>query len=496
MATYINLYILYEYTIYQYIMKGGISVLIHVVRAGESLWSIANQYYTNPEAINGLNQLPDPNHLLIGQSLLIPSPYTTHRVKQGESLWSIAKEYGITVQAILQINRLSNPISLVPGQGLLIPPLIHVVQPGESLKSIAIYYDTTIQDIILENHILHPDLLQNGMSLIIPHPKPEVEVNAYSYQNSKDAIKTLSSIGHLLTYFSPFAYMLQEDGSLQPLDDQAMIDKAIAQKIIPMMSITNFSSTHAGSNLSHVILSSPELRNRTISNIIQAMKQKGYTALNVDFENVLAEDGEHYIEFLKLAVERLHPYGYVVSIALAPKISQQQSGLLYAAHDYEAFGAIVDFVILMTYEWGYRKGPPQAISPINQMKKVIDYALPLIPLKKIFLGFQIYARDWLLPHVQGQEAETFSPQEAIRRATQYGVEIRYDATAQSPFFNYIDEQGRKHEVWFEDARSAQAKFDLMKEYHLPGVSYWVLGYSFPQNWALLENNFNVKKLIP
>jgi spore germination protein len=126
---------------------------------------------------------------------------------------------------------------------------------------------------------------------------------------------------------------------------------------------------------------------------------------------------------------------------------------------------------------------------------VLDYAVSVIPKNKIFFGFQIYARDWILPHVQGQEAETFSQQEAIRRAIQYRVAIQYDQVSQSPFFRYIDAQGRSHEVWFEDARSAQAKFDTVKEYGLRGISYWVLGYPYPQNWLLLEDNFTIRKII-
>jgi spore germination protein len=167
--------------------------------------------------------------------------------------------------------------------------------------------------------------------------------------------------------------------------------------------------------------------------------------------------------------------------------------LLYEAHDYPAHGRIVDFVVLMTYEWGWRKGPPTAISPINAIKRVLDYAITVIPRNKIFMGFQIYARDWLLPFVQGQEAETFSEQEAINRAIKYNAVIQYDDVAQSPFFRYTDEQGRAHEVWFEDARSAQAKFDTVKSYSLGGISYWALGYPFPQNWTLLEDNFNIRK---
>ena len=225
------------------------------------------------------------------------------------------------------------------------------------------------------------------------------------------------------------------------------------------------------------------------------MKEKGYKGLNIDFENVFPADRENYNQFLQRAVDRLHPEGYFVSSALAPKTSAEQKGLLYEAHDYEAHGRIVDFVVLMTYEWGYRKGPAQAISPLNEIKRVLDYAVTVIPRDKILFGFQIYARDWLLPFVPGQEAETFSQQEAIRRAVQHKVAIQYDPVAQAPFFRYTDDEGRNHEVWFEDARSAQAKFDMVKNYHLRGISYWVLGYPFPQNWLLLGDNFTIRKRV-
>jgi len=332
------------------------------------------------------------------------------------------------------------------------------------------------------------------MSLMIPPRKPEIEVNAYTYQTDEAAAQTVHQLGPLLTFLSPFAYLINENGDLSPIADELSIQAAVIQGVVPMMAITNFTSTAAGSNLAHVVLSSPELRANVISNMLQIMGDKGYRGVNIDFENVLPEDRENYNQFLQETVDRLHPAGYFVSTAVAPKVSATQAGLLYEAHDYEAHGRIVDFVILMTYEWGYRLGPPQPISPINQMRRVVEYALSVMPASKIVLGFQIYARDWLLPHVQGQEAQTFSPQEAVRRAVQYGAAISYNTTAQSPFFRYVDEQGRQHEVWFEDARSAQAKFDLAKEFNLRGISYWALGYPFPQNWALLQSNFNIRKI--
>lgn len=469
-------------------------MLIHVVKAGEALWQIANYYRVSADAIAEVNELPDPNQLVIGQALVIPTEDIFHTVVPGESLWKIAEIYGTTVQTILRNNRITNPDNIYPGLLLYIPALRYRIQPGDTLWSVAQKYKVSLNDLIKVNNIENANLVYPGTVLVIPRkPRPSIYVNGYIYILGEEAVPIVEKDGKHLTYLSPFAYLIKEDGSLQPVKDIPAIQAAKAEKVIPMMSITNFTSTAKGENLAHIVLASPEIVERLLDNIINIMKQNGYLGLNIDFENVLPADREAYNRFLQSAVNRLHPEGFFVSTAVAPKTSTTQTGLLYEAHDYEAHGRIVDFVILMTYEWGYRKGPPQAISPLNQIKRVLDYAITVIPREKIYFGFQIYARDWLLPFVPGQEAETFSMQEAVSRAVRYGTTIQYDTVAQSPFYRYTDAQGRAHEVWFEDARSAQAKFNTVKDYNLKGISYWALGYPFPQNWALLEDNFTISK---
>jgi spore germination protein len=109
------------------------------------------------------------------------------------------------------------------------------------------------------------------------------------------------------------------------------------------------------------------------------------------------------------------------------------------------------------------------------------------------MGQNLYGYDWTLPFVKGTVAKAVSPQQAIQLAASHHVTIQYDTKAQAPHFNYPDANGKQHEVWFEDARSIQAKFDLIKELNLRGMSYWKLGLSFPQNWLLIVDNFNVTK---
>lgn len=376
--------------------------------------------------------------------------------------------------------------------------MIYTVEPGEQLIQIAAAFRVSPESIIAANGLPNPDNLLTGQSLIIPTAEPVIQktaaaVNGYLYFLGQSGASIVNEAGPYLSILTPFSYVVKENGDLTTIDDDPLIRASYANGVLPMMCIVNFSSTAKGQNIAHAVLNSQTAIQNLISNIIVIMNLKGYRGLNIDFEYVLPEDRERYNEFLQITADRLHQEGFFISTAAAPKTGPEQRGLLYEAIDYAVHGRIMDFVILMTYEWGYRLGPPQAISPLNQIRRVLDYAVTVIPRDKIYFGFQIYARDWLLPHIQGQEAETFSCQEALIRAAEHNAVIQYDETAQSPFYRYQDDRGRMHEVWFEDARSAQAKFDTVKEYSLAGISYWALGYPFPQNWTLLDYNFDVMK---
>ncbi|WP_010529194.1 LysM peptidoglycan-binding domain-containing protein [Lentibacillus jeotgali] len=468
---------------------------IHVVRSGDSIWQIAQQYGADINQIVLLNELGNPDVLVVGQSLVIPEPGRDYVVQSGDTLWQIAQMFGVTAQELAVANNITDPSLIFIGQMLINPYFIHTVQAGEFIWGIAQQYDVSAEQIIAVNDIGQSGLIFPGQTLRIPvAAKPVTEVNAYITRVDEQGAPEVMRLGRYLTYLSPFMYSIRDDGTLTELPDQPVLEAAQANNVAPLLVVTNFAQSEFNSDLAAAVLRNPEAQEELISNMLTLMRSKGYAGVNFDFEYVYPEDRENYNNFLRRVVARLHPEGFLVTTALAPKETADQQGLLYEAHDYQAHGEIVDFVILMTYEWGWAGGEPWAIAPINKVRDVLDFAVTVIPRDKIVMGAPLYGRDWEIPWVEGTFATTVSPKEAVQLAAEYGVSIQYDETYQSPFFRYVDETGQEHEVWYEDARSVQAKYDTVKEYGLRGVSYWSLGTPFPQNWPVLQNNFRIRKL--
>lgn len=378
--------------------------------------------------------------------------------------------------------------------------LIHVVRPGDNLWAIGKAYKVDYIKIIEANGLQNRDKLVVGEALIIPDKRKgnkNIEVNGFIIPTTSEKDKQImSEVADYLTYVSPFSHHVNNDGSLTPLNDETVLTSAKVHKTAAMLSVTNISDSGFDTELIGKILNSNQLQQTLINNIIQLINREKLAGVIVDFERIPPEDREKYNDFLRKLVARAHAQKSLVATALAPKTSDLQQGPWYEAHDYRSQGKIVDFVILMTYEWGWSGGPPRAVAPIDEVRKVLDYAVRVIPPSKIMMGIPNYGYDWTLPYVPGGKfAEAIGNQEAMDRAVKVGALIKYDVKSQSPFYNYFDEKRKQHVVWFEDARSITSKFKLVSEYGLRGVSYWALGKAFPQNWYALNNMFKISKLI-
>ncbi|MDR2524984.1 MAG: LysM peptidoglycan-binding domain-containing protein [Oscillospiraceae bacterium] len=420
-----------------------------------------------------------------------------YTVKTGDTLYKIARQHNISVNSVSQANKLANPDQLVPGQALILPTATqtHTVAPGETLYKISQSYGIALAELLLANpQIGNPNLIQPGARLHIPRMHwGEIVVGGYAYPNIRQ--ENLEEALKHMTFLNSFSTSVAPDGSLfPPLEDARVLQAARNAGVRPRLVIANLDNqTGFQSEEIREILASPQKQEALLRSLLERLESGGYKGVDVDFEYVPAEAKEDYNTFLAKARAWLHGAKFDLSAAIAPKTQDDMSSLLFAGVDFAAHGRYDDYVILMTYEWGYQSGPPMAVAPLNEVCKVLDYAVTRIPPKKILLGIPNYGYDWTLPFAAGSKARVVGNEEAVSIAAARGVDIRYDETAQTPWFRYTAEDGKQHELWFEDARSIYAKLSLVRKYALGGVAYWTVHQRFMQNWWLIDHLFKIKK---
>lgn len=368
---------------------------------------------------------------------------------------------------------------------------IYVVQSGDTVDGIAASFSVSPESVIWNNQLVYPYPLAVGQALLVGEfdgaaalGRRDAGGYAYTYISRWVLEQTIPFLNRLFV----FSYGFTTGGDIidPPRDDSWMIRMSLEQQAVPVLTLTPFGQDGKfNNNLIHEVVINEDVTDRLLMNLAALMQEKGYGGIDIDFEYILAADRDFFTAFVQRAAEIMHSYGFTVSVALAPKTSADQKGLLYEGKDYAAIGAVADEVLLMTYEWGYKYGPPMAVAPLNMVRRVVDYAVSEIDNSKINLGIANYGYDWPLPFVRGETAaRTIGNIEAVQTAIQYGAQIRFDELSQSPYFNYTDEAGTEHVVWYEDVRSLQGKYGLLDEYRLKGIGVWQIMRWYRAMWLL------------
>ena len=289
---------------------------IHVVQPGETVASIAAGYGVDPVRLAADNSV-DRGQLAVGQTLVIRFPRRVHAVQPGETLYSISQSYGVSLRQLWRNNwSLGGNTALQPGQQLVIS-----------------YLDAKL-----------------GTALL----------NGYAYPFIDSAL--LAEQLPYLTDLAPFTYGITAAGGLLPLTDEALISAARQHGTAPVMHLSTLTeSGQFSTERAESVLSDKTMQAELIRQVVENMQAKGFAGLDVDFEYLPGSLSGDYAAFLARLRQILRPLGRFLWVALAPKTSAAQQGLLYEGHDYAALGRAADAALLMTYEWRTVAHKPKAI---------------------------------------------------------------------------------------------------------------------------------------
>ena len=261
---------------------------------------------------------------------------------------------------------------------------------------------------------------------------------------------------------------------------------------------------HGGINSydeTYEVLSYTSKRENLINQVIAAALQSQVDGINLDFELISEECGEHYIQFVREL-----------------SVKCRQNDLVFSVNDYVPMpynehyhlkeqGIVADYVIIMGYDehtdGSYEAG---SVASYNYVKDGIENALKLVPNTKLVNAIPFYTRLWLetpktaseLEEEAGTEAADYpnkvsstalGMEEAEDMVKSAGAETTWDDKAKQNYAEW-ETDGGTYKIWLEDSKSIEEKLKLIKENNLAGVAEWRLGWEKSNIWDLILQYVN------
>ena len=312
---------------------------------------------------------------------------------------------------------------------------------------------------------------------------------AYYVPYASDSLDSLQQNIDVLNYLSPYWYHLDGEGNLTTYGGASAVDKnwdviiklarSKGVKILPM--IKN-SVTYAAF---HPVLAEPDLRKKTIDQIVRMAVDNGFDGAHIDFEGLNGEDRPYLTVFMGELASKLRSAGKLVTQAVPAKEKDSATGWA-GAYDYAALAPSNDLIVLMTY--GYGVSIPQSTAPYPWVEGSVRFAASLIPPEKLLLGLALYGFDW---NLTSGKVTALRDADIVATVRDHKVEVQYDERAQSPHYKYT-EGGDNHEAWYEDFRSNGVKMNLVFQYGLAGAAAWRMGQEGSRVWDLYRDRLGYR----
>jgi spore germination protein YaaH len=288
----------------------------------------------------------------------------------------------------------------------------------------------------------------------------------------------------VLTEVSPVWLQPTDTGMVVYASEQARSSAAtIGSSGMPLTpSISNFRDGRWDGELIDALVSDPQRRAAHIAAIVDLVRTRQWPGIDIDYESLPASSRAGYSAFvieLAAALDRLPAQ---LSVTVHAKTSEPGGWHGAQAQDWQAIGAAADQVRVMAYDYSSAGSPPGPVAPAPWVDEVLALAASLVPPDRITLGLPTYGYDWTAnaPGTPVQWADV----RAIADAR--GAPPQWDAGQASPWLRYLDDQGREHTVWYEDARSLATKLDIAGRFGVSRVVLWRLGGEDPDIWPTLR----------
>ena len=249
------------------------------------------------------------------------------------------------------------------------------------------------------------------------------------------------------------------------------------------------------------VLSYTSKRTRLIDQAVTAARELGVDGINLDFELISTQCGEHYVQFVRELSVSCRQNGLVFSVDnYVPQPYNEH-------YDLEEQGTVADYVIIMGYDEhtdsSYEAG---SVASLGYVKQGIEDALKKVPETKLIAAVPFYTRLWFetpkteeeLAAEAGTEAASYpdkissealgmdEAQEAVANA---GAQAQWDENTSQNYAEW-EADGGTYKIWLEDNQSLEEKLKVISANDLAGVAEWRLGWENASVWDLILQYIN------
>lgn len=293
-----------------------------------------------------------------------------------------------------------------------------------------------------------------------------------------DTLDAVTAATKGLNVISPTWFKLSDnEGNFTSFASQSYVDKAHGMGLEVWGLVENIE--YKDSIDMYTILSSTTTRAKLIDSLINAALTYGLDGINVDFEQISMDCGEHYIEFIRELSIPCRANGIVLSVD-----NYVPTG--YTDHyDRQEQGVVADYVIIMGYDEHYA-GSPEAgsVASINFVEEGIEKTVSQVPAAKVINAIPFYTRIW-----ETKDGTLNSQAVGMEMAEEYinahNIQTEWDDETCQNYGEYSD-GGSLYQIWLEDAASIEVKLNIMEKYQIGGVACWRLGFEKPEIWDIIE----------
>jgi cellulose synthase/poly-beta-1,6-N-acetylglucosamine synthase-like glycosyltransferase/peptidoglycan/xylan/chitin deacetylase (PgdA/CDA1 family)/spore germination protein YaaH len=243
--------------------------------------------------------------------------------------------------------------------------------------------------------------------------------------------------------------------------------------VLPLLQ--NYKDEQWNSGILTASVSSEDGRRKLINSLLAVIDQYKFGGITIDIEEVPAASQRDLFTFMRELHEEFQPRGLILAQAV-PFDNDEWN--------YKAYASVTDYLMLMAYDQHWSTGDSGPVSGEDWYESILKKRMADLSPAKTIICFGNYGYDWTKGDKQN-EAETLTFQESLLTAKESLdniSDIKYDPASKNPYYEYTEDDGKDHTVWFLDAATAYNQLQAAKPYGVAGFALWRLGSEDPSLW--------------